>query len=82
MEISRHLTLLNGRKTGGTNGGIKNKEIILKIMESDLNITREEIAGQSKVSLRNVDRVIAELKKENQIKRTGSKKTGSWKILK
>jgi len=55
---------------------------ILSIIKEDNNVTREELAKLTNLSIPTVDRNLKKLKEKGYIKRIGSDKTGSWKVLK
>lgn len=59
----------------------KNEEQILKLIKSNLQITREEIVNLTRLSDRTISRIIKSLQDKNLIIREGSKKTGHWKTL-
>lgn len=60
----------------------KNEQQILSLIMKNNKITREEIVNQTNLSDRTVSRIIKNLQDKKLILREGSKKTGSWKILK
>ena len=64
---------------GGTNVGI-NERNILAIIANSANVTVRDMADALGLSLRQCERLIAEMKRKNLIKRTGSNKSGAWLI--
>lgn len=64
---------------GGTNVGI-NERNILAIIANSPNVTVRDMADALGLSLRQCERLIAEMKRKNLIKRTGSNKSGAWLI--
>ena len=64
---------------GGTNVGI-NERNILAIIANSPNVTVRDMAEALGLSLRQCERLIAEMKRKNLIKRTGSNKSGAWLI--
>ena len=60
----------------------KNEQQILSLIIKNNKTTREEIVNQTNLSDRTVSRIIKNLQDKKLILREGSKKTGSWKILK
>ncbi|MDD4689904.1 MAG: ATP-binding protein [Eubacteriales bacterium] len=75
----------DGTINGTINGTIKyseNEMIILNLIESNNNITIEEIVEKFGKSRRTVMRVIKSLKEKGILERSNSKKTGFWKINK
>ena len=65
----------------GINVGLKRVDQILNLIKENSTITAEELAVIFKVTERTIDRDISLLKKQNKIKREGSKKTGYWELL-
>ena len=64
---------------GGTNVGI-NERNIWAIIANSPNVTVRDMADALGLSLRQCERLIAEMKRKNLIKRTGSNKSGAWLI--
>lgn len=60
----------------------KNEQQILNLIINNNQITREEIVNETNLSDRTISRAIKHLQEVKIIEREGSKKTGSWKILK
>jgi len=74
--------LKDGMK-GGMKNGLKLNKIqqeILSAILKDRNITREALAEKVGISVRNIEKNIARLKKEAILERIGSRKTGYWEI--
>lgn len=65
---------------GGINVGINERNILAIIAESP-NVTVRDMADALGLSLRQCERLIAEMKRKNLIKRTGSNKSGVWEIV-
>ncbi len=67
----------------GIRDGIKLNKIqrdILSEIQKDRNITLEALAEKVGISVRNIEKNIARLKKEGVLERIGSRKAGYWKI--
>lgn len=64
----------------GTNVGI-NERNILAIITNSQNVTVRDMADALGLSLRQCERLIAEMKRKNLIRRTGSNKFGFWEIV-
>ena len=64
----------------GINVGI-NERNILAIIANSPNATVRDMADALELSLRQCERLIAEMKRKNLIKRTGSNKSGFWEII-
>lgn len=71
---------LNVGINGGLNVGINERNILTLIANSPTVIVRE-MADMLGFSLRQCERLIAEMKRKNLIKRTGSKKSGIWQVV-
>lgn len=67
-------------ENGGLNVGINERNILTLIANSPTVIVRE-MADMLGFSLRQCERLIAEMKRKNLIKRTGSKKSGIWQVV-
>ncbi|NCB02571.1 MAG: hypothetical protein EOM67_10445 [Spirochaetia bacterium] len=79
----------DGGVNGGVNGGVKTAEmqltenatIVLHIVKQDGTLTQKQIAKQSTLSMRSVQRAIKELKDKKIMVREGSDKIGKYIIL-
>lgn len=67
-------------ENGGLNVGINERNILTLIANSP-TVTVREMADMLGFSLRQCERLIAEMKRKNLIKRTGSKKSGIWQVV-
>ena len=65
----------------GINVGLKRADQILNLIKENNAITAEEMAVIFNVTERTIDRDISFLKKQNKLKRVGSKKAGYWEII-
>ena len=63
---------------GGINGGYRKATIDLFI--KDPTITTVNISKHINISIRTVERIVAELKKDGIVERVGSKRSGYWEI--
>ncbi|MEQ9287535.1 MAG: putative DNA binding domain-containing protein [Cyclobacteriaceae bacterium] len=54
---------------------------ILKILEQNKSITREQLAGASNVSVETIKRDLRKLRDQGKVKRIGSDKTGYWEVI-
>jgi len=78
---------LNGEKfrVNGEKFGVKfsvNQKKILSLIDKNPTITANEISDKLNITERAVEKNLAKLKELNIIDRTGSRKTGEWKISK
>jgi len=64
----------------GINVGLKRAEQILILIRDSNTITAEEMAAIFNVTERTIDRDIFSLRKQNRLRRIGSKKSGYWEI--
>jgi len=71
----------------GKNVGIKaagdvgiNRDAVIKILKKQPHATAKSLAEAINLSPRQVERVLAELKKEGKIVRKGSNKSGWWEV--
>ncbi len=87
VTIYKHFEFEDGSMNGSINGSIninqlsENERKIIKYMKENPSITRKEIIQYTDLSTRTVDRVIADLKKKNQVKRIGPNKKGTWEVI-
>lgn len=56
------------------------KQLLIRLMEGNNTITREELADKLGISINGVKQHILNLKKENILERVGGRKDGYWKI--
>jgi len=82
LNSQSFIILLDIQKTqnGGVNVGV-NENMILDLIKNNPKITAKEITLHLNISLRQVQRLFASMKKNKLIAREGSDKKGEWKIL-
>jgi len=51
------------------------------MLTSNPKSTIADLSGLSGISIRTVERIIAELREEGIVKRIGSRKTGYWEVV-
>lgn len=56
------------------------KTIVLKLIAQKNSISIREIATHTKLSTRQVERIIAQLKQDNKLERQGSNRSGQWLV--
>ncbi|WP_289149482.1 Fic family protein, partial [uncultured Dubosiella sp.] len=67
----------------GTNVGINSLEDqVVSLLKDNPSHSARSLGEQLGLSQRQVERVLAKLKKDGTIKRTGSNKSGSWQVIK
>jgi len=71
-----------GGRNGGRNGGRKDGEVaqVLEILSRNPSATQKEIAEQTAMTRRQVERCFAKLKESGKIIRVGSMRSGIWEI--
>ena len=67
-----------GRKVAGDVG--INGDIVIKILKKEPHATAKSLAEAVNLSPRQVERILAELKREGKIVRKGSNKSGWWEV--
>jgi len=67
-----------GRKVAGDVG--INRDVVMKILKKQPHATAKSLAEAMNLSPRQVERILAELKKEGKIARKGSNKSGWWEV--
>ena len=70
----------DGINDGKKLNSIKRKNIILKLIEENENISAKQMIKKINVSRPTVERDLKELKEENKIEYIGSRKSGKWII--
>jgi predicted HTH transcriptional regulator len=82
MESPKKLLPDNGLKNSKKDGIKLNKsqERIINLVMEDKNITHESLAEKVGISIRNVEKRIADLKQKRILIRIGSRKSGCWEI--
>jgi ATP-dependent DNA helicase RecG len=74
--------LSESREKGREKSREKSREKIIKLIENNVFITQNEIAGLLGLSIKGVEKNIRQLKQERLLAREGADKGGYWKILK
>jgi ATP-dependent DNA helicase RecG len=64
----------------GANNELR-RMLVLDLIRSDPTISLDAISSKTGISQRTLDRLIAELKENNTIIRSGTKRSGYWKII-
>ena len=57
------------------------EQLILDIIRQNDRVTIKQISAETGLSRRTVDRIIAALKEQKKLERTGSSRSGEWKVL-
>ena len=60
---------------------VKTREKIIILLTHNPEITREDLSIKIGISVKGIEWQLSRLKKENLIKRTGSKKSGRWEVV-
>lgn len=71
----------NSNNDVGINVGIILEEKILLLLKDNPKITANQLAEMLNMSGRQVERIIASLKKEGKLERIGANRNGSWKVI-
>ena len=71
-----------GSKVGSKNKLTKNRQLIIKEMRHNSNVTIKELSKLIGISLTAIDNNIRFLKDNEYIKRHGADKDGYWEVLK
>ncbi len=59
----------------------KDAQIVLNVIRQNTRVTIKQISAETGLSRRTVDRMIAALKEQKKLERTGSSRSGEWKVL-
>lgn len=88
VKVSQSYTKENGGKAGGKVGGdvvpIEMTDIqkgIIDLIRVDASISIDQMAVKMAVKKRTLEREIANMKQKGYISRTGSPRSGKWKVI-
>lgn len=82
LLTNNDINYINGGINGGINDGINEvQKRILSIISKNPYITQKDISLLLEISLRTVERNVADLREKNKIRRIGSNKNGYWEII-
>ena len=65
----------------GINVGI-NEQNVIKMISENSNISAKEVAEKLAITIRQAERIFAQLKQKKLIERKGARKNGHWQIVK
>lgn len=71
----------NSNNNVGINVGINLKEKVLLLLKDNPEMTAKKLAEILNVSGRQIERIIASLKKDGRLERIGANRNGSWKVV-
>ncbi len=72
---------INGGINGGiTNEAIRNQERLLSLIRENPTITMTQMADELKMSKRQVERLVADLKEQGKLVRIGARRNGRWEV--
>lgn len=71
----------NVQENVGINVGI-NEQNVIKMISENANISAKEVAEKLAITIRQADRIFAQLKQKKLIVRKGARKNGYWQIVK
>ncbi len=75
--------LVENEMNGSINGSLNSEDLkVLEIIKNNPFITAKQMCKDAKISERKFYRIYNKLKNLNYIERIGSRKNGSWKIIK
>lgn len=72
------LPQISNRQSGGLDGGLADK-IIAELKENP-KITQKELADNTDIPLRTIQRTLKELRENGVIERKGGKRFGYWEV--
>ena len=82
LLTNNDINYINGGINGGINDGINEvQKRILSIISKNPYMTQKDISLLLEISLRTVERNVADLREKNKIRRIGSNKNGYWEII-
>lgn len=71
----------NVQENVGINVGI-NEQNVIKMISENANISAKEVAEKLAITIRQAERIFAQLKQKKLIVRKGTRKNGYWQIVK
>lgn len=69
-----------GMNVGLTNEAVCNKERLLDLIGKNPTITMVQMADELKMSKRQIERLVAELKEQGKLARIGARRNGRWEV--
>jgi len=54
---------------------------VIELIENEPEITLTEMSERTGTSLRTIERIVSELKRDGKIERVGSSRTGHWEVI-
>lgn len=69
-----------GMNVGLTNEAVRNKERLLDLIGKNPTITMVQMADELKMSKRQIERLVAELKEQGKLARIGARRNGRWEV--
>jgi len=77
VEVSSKSSVKNSVKSS-----VKTEEVILHLLSQNPKMTAKDLAETLEITLRAVEKQLANLKKDNKLERIGPDKGGYWKVTK
>ena len=71
----------NVQENVGINVGI-NEQNVIKMISENANMSAKEVAEKLAITIRQAERIFAQLKQKKLIVRKGARKNGYWQIVK
>lgn len=69
-----------GMNVGLINEAVRNKERLLDLIGKNPTITMVQMADELKMSKRQIERLVAELKEQGKLARIGARRNGRWEV--
>lgn len=72
---------INGGINGGiTNEAVQNQDCLLGLVRKNPTITMAQMADELRISKRQVERLVADLKEQGRLVRIGARRNGRWEV--
>lgn len=80
LELQANVGINDGINVGITNEAVRNQERLLSLIRENPTITMAQMADELKISKRQIERLVADLKERGKLARIGARRNGRWEV--
>lgn len=80
LELQANVGINDGINVGITNEAVRNQERLLGLVRENPTITMAQMADELKISKRQIERLVADLKERGKLARIGARRNGRWEV--
>lgn len=80
LELQANVGINDGINVGITNEAVRNQERLLSLVRENPTITMVQMADELKISKRQIERLVADLKERGKLARIGARRNGRWEV--